>query len=74
MVAVDPTAGFHVNWIRKNNTSTVHQVRTIDLRRVRAFTVGGEARFVTDKALRRGVRAALARHFGLDVPATADGA
>jgi mRNA-degrading endonuclease toxin of MazEF toxin-antitoxin module len=52
----------------------VHRVRTIDLRRVTAFEVGGSPQFVTDPATRRSVRAALAHHFGLDVPAAADGA
>jgi mRNA interferase MazF len=52
----------------------VHQVRTIDLRRVRAFQVRGAAQHVTDRSVRRAVRSALAHHFGLDVPAAADGA
>jgi mRNA interferase MazF len=46
------------------------QVRTISLARVRAGVVG----VVADTALRRAVRAALAHHLGLDVPAIADGA
>ena len=52
----------------------VHQIRTIDLRRVRAFEVGGEPQTVTDPAIRRLIRRALAHHLGLDVPAGADGA
>lgn len=52
----------------------VHQVRTIDLRRVTAATVGGVAQQVTDPAIRRDVRRALAHHLGLDLPAAADGA
>jgi mRNA-degrading endonuclease toxin of MazEF toxin-antitoxin module len=52
----------------------VHQVRTIDLRRVTAFEIGGVPQVVSDPGLRRAVRAALAHHFGLDVPAAADGA
>jgi mRNA-degrading endonuclease toxin of MazEF toxin-antitoxin module len=52
----------------------VHQVRTIDLRRVIAFTINGEAQQVTDPSIRRDVRRALAHHLGLDVPAAADGA
>lgn len=52
----------------------VHQVRTIDLRRVTAATVGGVAQHVTDSAIRRDVRRALAHHLGLDLPAAADGA
>lgn len=45
------------------------QVRTISLRRV-AATLGT----VADPTLRRSVRAALAHHLGLDIPAIADGA
>jgi len=52
----------------------IHQVRTIDLRRVTAFEVGGVPQVVSDPSLRRAVRAALAHHFGLDVPAAVDGA
>lgn len=52
----------------------VHQVRTIDLRRVTAHTIGGVPQVVTDAAIRRAVRGALAHHFGLDVPAGTDGA
>jgi mRNA-degrading endonuclease toxin of MazEF toxin-antitoxin module len=46
------------------------QVRTISLRRVRSGPVG----IVTDRKVRRSIRAALAHHLGLDVPAIADGA
>jgi mRNA-degrading endonuclease toxin of MazEF toxin-antitoxin module len=46
------------------------QVRTISLRRVRSAPLG----MVTDRALRRAVRAGVARHLGLDIPAIADGA
>jgi mRNA-degrading endonuclease toxin of MazEF toxin-antitoxin module len=52
----------------------VHQVRTIDLRRVTTFGIGGVAQQVTDPAIRREVRRALAHHLGLDIPAAADGA
>lgn len=52
----------------------VHQVRTIDLRRVSTFEVGGRPQSVTDPALRRSIRRALAHHLGLDIPAAADGA
>jgi mRNA-degrading endonuclease toxin of MazEF toxin-antitoxin module len=48
----------------------VSQVRTISLRRVRSSGVG----VVTDPAIRRAVRAALAHHLGLDIPAIGDGA
>lgn len=46
------------------------QIRTISLRRVRSGPIG----VVQDPALRRAVRAALAHHLGLDIPAIADGA
>jgi len=52
----------------------VHQVRTIDLRRVTAFTLGGSVQYVSDRVIRGAIRAALAHHLGLDVPAAADGA
>lgn len=52
----------------------VHQVRTIDLRRVTAAQIGGAAQHLTDPRIRRDVRRALAHHFGLDIPASADGA
>lgn len=51
-----------------------HQVRTIDLSRVTTFDLGGATQYATDPTVRRQVRAALARHFGLDIPAIADGA
>jgi mRNA interferase MazF len=46
------------------------QIRTISLRRVRSEPIG----FVTHRSIRRAVRAALAHHLALDVPAIADGA
>ena len=46
------------------------QVRTISLRRVRSAPLG----LVVNPAVRRSVRAALAHHLGLDIPAIADGA
>lgn len=46
------------------------QVRTISLRRVRSAPLG----VVVNPAIRRSVRAALAHHLGLDIPAIADGA
>jgi mRNA interferase ChpB len=52
----------------------VHQVRTIDLRRVTAYQVGGERQVLRDPGIRRSIRAALAHHLGLDVPASLDGA
>ena len=45
------------------------QLRTISQRRVRSAPLG----VVHDPAIRRGVRAALAHHLGLDIPAIADG-
>lgn len=52
----------------------VHQVRTIDLRRITAFEIGGVAQVIFDAGVRRAIRGALAHHFGLDVLAAADGA
>jgi mRNA-degrading endonuclease toxin of MazEF toxin-antitoxin module len=46
------------------------QVRTISLHRVRSSALG----IVGDRSVRRAVRAALAHHLGLDIPAIADGA
>ena len=52
----------------------VHQLRTVDLRRVTAFEIHGQAQVLQDVAIRRKVRAALAHHLGLDLPAALDGA
>ena len=52
----------------------VHQVRTLDLRRVTTFEVGGRAQVVREPAIRRQIRSALAHHLGLDLPAALDGA
>jgi mRNA-degrading endonuclease toxin of MazEF toxin-antitoxin module len=52
----------------------VHHVRTIDLRRITAFEIAGVPQVISDAGLRRAIRRALAHHFGLDVPAAADGA
>ena len=46
------------------------QLRTISLRRVRSAPLGS----IVDRSIRRAVRAALAHHLGLDIPAIADGA
>jgi mRNA interferase MazF len=46
------------------------QIRTISLRRVQTPPLG----IVADRLLRRAIRAALAHHLGLDIPAIADGA
>jgi mRNA-degrading endonuclease toxin of MazEF toxin-antitoxin module len=51
-----------------------HQLRTIDLRRVSTLEISGRRQVVTDRSTRRAVRAALARHLGLDLPAALDGA
>ena len=51
-----------------------HQVRTIDMVRVQAFEIGGQVQRVTDRGIRGQVRAALARHLGLDVTDAVDGA
>jgi mRNA interferase MazF len=51
-----------------------HQVRTLDLSRVRTFEIGGRAQYVTDPAVRAAVRSALAHQLGLDLPAVVDGA
>ena len=51
----------------------VHQLRTIDLGRVTTLRLSGQVQLVTDHATRRAVRAAVARHLGLDLPAALDG-
>ena len=53
-----------------------HQVRTVSLTRARAMVrrTGDRVHYVTDPAIRAQVREALRRHFGLDLPATLDGA
>ena len=58
----------------KDGLILVHQLRTIDLRRVTALQIGGAIQYVTSAAVRRAVRAALAHQLGLDIPAAADGA
>jgi mRNA interferase MazF len=58
----------------KDGLVLAHQLRTIDLRRVTAFEVGGARQVVTDSGVRRAVRAALAHQLGLDIPSAADGA
>jgi mRNA-degrading endonuclease toxin of MazEF toxin-antitoxin module len=45
------------------------QLRTISRRRVRSAPIG----HITDARIRRRVRAALAHHLGLDIPAIVDG-
>lgn len=52
----------------------VHQIRTVDLRRVTAAEIGGQRQVLNDPALRRAIRSALAHQLGLDIPASLDGA
>jgi mRNA interferase MazF len=52
----------------------VHQLRTVDLRRVTASEIGGGRQVLDDPSIRRAIRAALAHHLGLDLPAQLDGA
>lgn len=54
----------------RNGVILTSQVRTISLRRVRSPALGT----VLDRSIRRSVRAALAHHLGLDIPAIVDGA
>jgi mRNA-degrading endonuclease toxin of MazEF toxin-antitoxin module len=58
----------------KDGLILVHQLRTIDLDRVTAFELEGSRQYVTERPVRRAVRAALAHHLGLDIPGAADGA
>jgi mRNA-degrading endonuclease toxin of MazEF toxin-antitoxin module len=51
-----------------------HQLRTIDLRRVTTFEIGGQPQVISDPSVRRAIRSALARHLGLDLPIAVDGA
>ena len=51
-----------------------HQVRTISRQRITGATSRAPAGYLTDRQLREQVRFALARHFGLDIPAVSDGA
>lgn len=46
------------------------QIRTISLTRVRSTPIG----FVTDRSMRRAIRAAVAHHLGLEIPGIIDGA
>lgn len=52
----------------------VHRLRTVDLRRVTASEIAGQRQVLSDPAIRRAVRSALAHHLGLDLPASLDGA
>lgn len=57
----------------KNGAILCHQVRTIDLGRVSAVEIAGRPQFVTEPAIRKQVRAGLARQLGLDIPGVVDG-
>ena len=52
----------------------VHQLRTVNLRRVTASEIGGRRQVLDDPTIRRAVRSALAHQLGLDLPASLDGA
>ncbi len=58
----------------KDGLILVHQVRTMDLARVTAFVIGGEAQSLSDPMARRRVRDNLSHHLGLDLPPEMDGA
>jgi mRNA interferase MazF len=51
-----------------------HQLRTVELERVRPFEVGGVVQFLTDPLIRGQIRAAIAHHLGLDIRTPLDGA
>ena len=51
-----------------------HQLRTIDLARVTTFQIEERTQYIEDPQVRRGVRVALSRHLGLDLPPAEDGA
>ena len=50
----------------KDGLVLAHQLRTVDLGRVTAYSIGAELQRVTDPATRRSVREALSHHLGLD--------
>ena len=58
----------------KDGLILVHQVRTVDLARVTAFSIADEVQYVTEPSTRRGVREGLAHQLGLDLVAAVDGA
>jgi mRNA interferase MazF len=51
-----------------------HQLRTVDLARVRSYAIGGVPQRLTDALIRGQVRAAMAHHLGLDIRTPLDGA
>lgn len=68
-----PTPAGHAGQTR-DAVILCHLVRTIDQRRITTLEIGGQPQHVTAPAIRRRVRAALARQLGLDIPAAQDGA
>jgi mRNA-degrading endonuclease toxin of MazEF toxin-antitoxin module len=58
----------------KDGVVLCHQLRTIDLRRVTTFQIGGQPQIISDPSVRRAIRSGLARHLGLDLPIAVDGA
>jgi hypothetical protein len=51
-----------------------HQLRTVDMARIRAFEIGGVPQRLTDPLIRGQVRAAMAHQLGLDIRTPLDGA
>ena len=51
-----------------------HQLRTVDLARVRAYEISGAPQVLTDPVIRGQVRGALAHQLGLDIRTPLDGA
>ena len=51
-----------------------HQLRTVDLARVRSYELGGGPQRLSDPLIRGQVRAALAHQLGLDIRTPLDGA
>lgn len=51
-----------------------HQLRTVDLGRVRAYEIGGTPQVLTDPLIRGQVRGAIAHQLGLDIRTPLDGA
>ena len=51
-----------------------HQLRTVDLARVRSYEIAGVSQRLSDPLIRGQVRAAIAHHLGLDIRTPLDGA
>ena len=51
-----------------------HEIRTVDLGRVRAYEIGGVPQRLTDPSIRARVRTPIAHHLGLDIRSALDGA